>query len=97
MKDYSPAVSEYYLSFPVSKYVENKRQRVFVLSLDKASFYSHFCLVQTMQNFKVPFKLTQNKAATQISIATDNKKLISNIVQKLNEYKIFVKIKEQWI
>lgn len=97
MKDYQPAVSEFYLNFPVRLQKEEKKRRVYRLQINSDSFYSRFCLLQTLSSFKIPFKLTQGVKGTQIYLNTDNKKLMDNIILKLAEYKIHATSTEIWL
>lgn len=92
MKDYSPAVSQYYLKFDIIEITEPKKLPSFTLEIADTSFYSRFCLIQTLENFKVQYKLLQSKAKTQIRLDTDNKKLLANIIDKLKEYNIKTKL-----
>lgn len=97
LKDYSPAVSEFYLSFPVEQLIERKKRRVFELKIDQNSFYSRFCLVQTLNSFQIQYKLSQNINGTQIFLDTDNKKLLASIISKLATFKIYTKVNELWL
>lgn len=97
MRDYSPAVSEFYLKFNVHKFVEEKKRQVFKLQVSSNSFYSRFCLVQTLNSYKIQYKLAQGPRGTQIYLDTDNKKLLSNIIEKLAEYNIQAKASELWL
>lgn len=64
------------------------------LIIDKNSFYSMFCVSQTLKNLGIEFTVLKDEFKNLIYLYTSNEKLLQNIISTLKTYDINSKTKE---
>lgn len=76
--------------------VGNQRNlsKITQLIIDKNSFYSMFCVSQTLKNLGIEFTVLKDEFKNLIYLYTANEKLLQNIISTLKTYDINSKTKE---
>ncbi len=89
-------VNELYMHIDLQKYIppKVKSYRLIIQNIDR---YSLFCVMQTLQGFKLPFVVTKQKTAPVIYMGSANKKRLLVIERELAKYGINSKIVEKWM
>ena len=87
-------VNELYMHIDLQKYIPSKIKsyKLIIQNMDR---YSLFCVMQTLQNFKVPFVISKQKTVPNIYMGSTNKSKLNKIEKKLKLYGINSKIIEE--
>lgn len=88
--DYTLPTNKIYIKIGNSKNLG----RITQLIIDKDSFYSMFCVSQTLKRLSVEFTVLKDEEQNLIYLHTGDKELLQNIVSSLKTFDINSKTKE---
>ena len=91
---YTYPVNELFMHIDLQKNSQSKT-KLYKLVIQNIDRYSLFCIMQTLQNFNLPFAVVKQKFAPIIYLGSNNDKKLKKIKEKLKEYDIDSKIIEE--
>ncbi len=91
---YSYPVNELFMHIDLQRYLYSK-VKSYKLVIQNMDRYSLFCVMQTLQNFNLPFVVTKQKVAPIIYLESDSSKKLKEIREELKKYDIDSKIIEK--
>ncbi len=93
--NYQYPVNELFMHIDLQKYIppKTKSYRLEIQNIDR---YSLFCVMQTLQDFKIPFIISKQGKTQSIYMGSNNNKRLKEIGRKLMRYDISSKITEVW-
>ena len=92
---YQYPVNELFMHIDLQRYIPPKTKS-YQLMIQNVDRYSLFCVMQILQDFKIPFVISKQGTIQSIYMGSNNNKKLEKIGKELMRYDISSKITEVW-